>query len=480
MSILRGAFDIAVILAVVAVLLGLYHRSVIQIITDLWAPLRTALNDGCEWITDKGQQLQVSLSSTLDSLGIGGEAWKASYLVGPVVATGFFVMFALVDLEMIGLTLNALVPSWARLAEGVDIGVLVKWAVLLSAIFSVWMVEELWGRAFLVPVHQFDRWERVLHGWLSLIGGLLAVAVIVSQGLFRAESLSTATPRAATLVTDEGYGQSIGMLGLDAESPLASLASTSAASEATQESRERALTLLMVAWPISLLFNGAVAFKTGVLQLLKLVPVVGLALLRMLAWMTAVVLPLLRTALSIIFALLIGVLVFVQKVGITIARPAVTLLRQISQSASKKNDMESRIYFSLTSWANDFEIPDEPIGNRFAIDGPKAGSTPIAGEVSEGAESAFEDGTRTEDLTQPDEAVDEATTADEPAGIEGTESAFEDGTRTENLTQPDEAVDEATTADPFREMFDAAKDENWDPFGRQKDPTEAEGKGTPA
>lgn len=438
MSILYSLLDVLAAFALIAVLLGLFHRSVMQVVTESLAPLRRGIDALAAAASRTRDRISSAMTSTLMSLELGGENWKPSYLVGPLVITGFLAIFALCEYEMIVLTLAALGEWWKVPSTMLDMTSLLAFALITNAFFSLWMVGELRGRAFLVPAHQLGAAERLLLTRLSATAAVLSFALIPALAGFRADSM----------LADAAGGQatssslaSIDPLDSSAGDPMALLSPVDGPAPREVRPMEAGATVaLMVGAPVALSLSGAVAFDAGFLQLVKLIPLGVLAVIRILLTLASTVVACLGAALSLLYGPLIALLAWVQKIGITLARPAVSLVRLTCDSARSPNGLNSLWVEALTSWAYDLEVPTDPVGNRYGIDGPEVPEMATVVAADDGLPAGF-------DATNQEP---EAATADEASGAH---------------VNQDDAGAASNTETPSADVFATATNRNFDPFG---------------
>ena len=374
---LLSARGLLVLLGVVVVA-GLFHRSIRQLPTEAYVCLRDALQAAITAVGGARDRLVAAARQEAGSVGLGGDKWSAAYVVGALVSSAFFMAFLTCEWQVVAESLEGLGIDSAVPAFPLGLGLLMGLSLVLPLVFAVWMLKELCGQAYLVPVAHFGRWERVAFGTCAGLVIVLSVAVIAALGLFRAEVLMGA---------GEATSAGASPAASQAETALDLLDAGAVQAGAAGAWETRATRVTMVALPLSLALSALLAWETGVTVTLKLLPAALIGVSSVPVWLGGLGLRFLLTVLNGVFAVAVIALQWVQRVGIAFSRPMVNGFRWLSEWGGRGNS-GGRVVASLaSSWVWDVETPRGAIGEERSLDGVPpnggdSGDTPAPDEAA--------------------------------------------------------------------------------------------------
>lgn len=351
------------ILFVVVLAAGLFHRSLRQVPTEAYVCLRDALQSAINWVDGARQRLITATRQATQAVGLGGDQWNTAFIVGAVVTTAFFVGFLVCEWQVVAESLEGLGIENAIPALPLGLGLLMGLSLVLPLVFAVWMLKELCGQAYLVPAHHFKNWERTAAAIAAGLVIVLSLSVITALGLFRAEALATpGTPASGSI----GAALSLGDSGAGSALDLLDPGTVDVTAAGPWE--QRATQVTMVALPISLALSAALAWETGVAMLLKLSPVALFGLLTIPVWIVGLTLSMLLTATNWVYAVVVVGLQWLQRVGIAVSRPMVEGFRWLSEWSDGRNTAGGVAARISSSWVWDIETPREGIGEQRSLD----------------------------------------------------------------------------------------------------------------
>lgn len=391
MSVGQSPLRILGFLALVCVVLGLFQGSIRRSLTGACVECRRWLDRGRERLEAMQRSLGMATSQALERLGLDGEDWNPSFVVGGIACTAVAAVLVACDAFVMELSLQALglVKSSSPLPVGLQSVFLVS--TILPAVYAAWFARELRGHSGLVPAHRYSAGWRVTYLVMAGSVVLLVLAVVVTLGLFRAEAVLSAP--AVTGAAPSGGADCLGLVSTDGTTldPTAIIAGL-----APGPWERRATTVAMVAIPVELLLATVLAVEAGPALLLELLPAGAFFALRGPVWLADRLLGFSAASLEWFYGAGIECLEVTQRVGIVLSRPIVTVGRLIHQEAEAsltriralagegpaiRSGPDRRILRGLrwvvagtavaaTAWALDVELPEEGIGDRERLDEP--------------------------------------------------------------------------------------------------------------
>ena len=374
---------------IAALVLGLFHRSASNVLTEVFAPVRDGLANAVTAIDRTSGRL--GARAEIELRGLGLRRFTGAHLAGAILFTAIFA--AVAPLEYVQFTMMASALGLGEAAipkplEWLDPTLLTGASALLVAVASGLVVRELLSRkGRLLPIERMTRAERWLSGELA-VACLCGVSwVVYTGGPFRAEALLSVTPAVAETSGDTLLSESLSFAGDGAATATTQPvpAALSHADEPSPVERRAALATLTIL-PLCLAVVALESFHFGPELVVATAPAGVLKAGQGSLFAIARLLQTARWLVLLLWGVLISAQEWLARIGITFLRGAIARARDRVARASRpgvRDRRRARAVRAGSAWSLDVELPDAPVGNVRRLQDAGGASPTVAAPTPE-------------------------------------------------------------------------------------------------
>lgn len=362
-----------------AIIAGLWHRSLTGIVSELVVTPLQGLQAARTRIGEARQRCQAILTRQQNAFDGRPIENRTSLIGGAIVATVLCVVFLLAESGTVIQTIGAMFPEIPMPQLPTSLGLMLAVSIVLPALFASWLKAEI-GRPQLLHVSSWTDEEKRDARRKATAITVISIATVVALGFFRDVRLTLANAMGTHVPVLEAPS----VVGAPTTGDHVEAVDVVAVAEAPEPVIARiadvvGIGAMTIGVATSLFFAFCLAGKVGPLVLLGYVRpvVIPLAILALLALALGV----LEGFWTVVSGCLLRSFHFVQRIGIAIVRPAVTLMRDQFVAEDRRrqaNESYSRLGHALCFVAMDFELPEDAIGGRATIDPEPTPTDPAA------------------------------------------------------------------------------------------------------